>query len=52
MKFRVNLDTEQDSSNIIHGEITSLQRETNSVKEVAEGYECGMKIRVSKKISE
>lgn len=32
------------------GTITSLQRDQESVKEVAEGYECGMKARMSKKI--
>lgn len=62
MKFRVeNLEkapeTEQAEEGehiekVISGEITSLQRESNSVKEVSEGYECGMKIRVSKKITE
>ena len=52
MKFRVNLENAEDPTNVPHGEITSLQRETNSVKEVAEGYECGMKVKVSKKVSE
>lgn len=33
-----------------NGKITSLQREKDSVKEVKEGYECGIKIRTSKKI--
>lgn len=49
MKFRTE---NEDPNLIISGEITSLQRETNSVKEVAEGYECGMKVKVSKKIIE
>ena len=49
MKFRVE---NEDPDQVIGGEITSLQRETNSVKEVSEGYECGMKIKVSKKINE
>jgi translation initiation factor IF-2 len=52
MKFRVNLENAEDPTNVPYGEITSLQRETNSVKEVAEGYECGMKVKVSKKVSE
>ncbi len=49
MKFRVE---NEDPNLIITGEITSLQRETNSVKEVSEWYECGMKVKVSKKVSE
>ena len=49
MKFRTE---NEDPNLIISGEITSLQRETNSVKEVAEGYECGMKVKVSKKVWE
>lgn len=49
MKFRVE---NEDPDQVIGGEITSLQRETNSVKEVSEGYECGMKVKVSKKLNE
>lgn len=49
MKFRVE---NENPDLVISGEITSLQRETNSVKEVAEGYECGMKVKVSKKLTE
>lgn len=49
MRFRIE---NEDPNLVITGEITSLQRETNSVKEVAEGYECGMKVKVSKKVSE
>ena len=49
MKFRIE---NEDPDQIIAGEITSLQRETNSVKEVGEGYECGMKVKVSKKLNE
>ena len=49
MKFR---SENEDPNLVITGEITSLQRETNSVKEVAEGYECGMKVKVSKKVTE
>lgn len=30
--------------------ITSLQREQDSVREVKEGYECGMKVKVNKKV--
>lgn len=48
MKFRVYHGEEEAAQ----GEITSLQRDTQSVKEVAEWYECGMKVRTSKKISE
>ena len=33
-----------------NGKITSLQREQDSVKEVKEGYECGIRVRASKKI--
>lgn len=35
---------------IANGQITSLQRNQESVNEVREGYECGMKVRVGKKI--
>jgi translation initiation factor IF-2 len=49
MKFRTE---NEDQNLVITGEITSLQRETNSVKEVAEWYECGMKVKVSKKVTE
>lgn len=34
----------------ITGIITSLQREQNNVNEVAQGYECGMKTKVNKRI--
>lgn len=34
------------------GHITSLQREQKSMKEVAEWYECGMKVKCGKKILE
>jgi translation initiation factor IF-2 len=32
------------------GSVTSLQRDQESVKEVREGYECGMKTKTPKKI--
>ena len=48
MKFRVYTGEEE----IAQGEITSLQRDMQNVKEVAEWYECGMKVKTSKKISE
>jgi len=51
MKFRVNLSDWIDPSEVPYWEITSLQREQNSVKEVTEGYECGMKVKVSRKIA-
>jgi translation initiation factor IF-2 len=44
--FRVFRGEEQ----LATGQITSLQRNQESVGEVREGYECGMKVRVSKKI--
>lgn len=44
--FRVFRWEEQVAS----GQITSLQRNQESVNEVREWYECGMKVRVSKKI--
>jgi len=36
----------------IIGTVTSLQREQDSVKEVAAGRECGLKVRMSKKLVE
>lgn len=44
--FRVWRGEEQISS----GYVTSLQRDKDSVSEVKEGYECGMKIKVGKKL--
>lgn len=44
--FRVFRGEEQ----ITTGQITSLQRNQESVNEVREGYECGMKVRAGKKI--
>lgn len=55
MKFRVEdptLDPEDETQKPISGSITSLQREQTSVKEVSEGYECGMKVKVSKPLVE
>jgi translation initiation factor IF-2 len=34
------------------GKITSLKRDQENVNEVAVGYECGMKVRISKKVTE
>ena len=47
-KFRLYRDNEEISK----GEITSLQREQNNVKEAAEWHECGMKVTVGKRIVE
>lgn len=49
MKLRVESENPDD---IIFGEITSLQREQTSVKEVSEWHECGMKVKVSRPLSE
>lgn len=45
-----NVENEEDRTPEVIGTITSLQREQESVNEVAEGYECGMKWRMSKKL--
>lgn len=37
---------------LTNGKITSLQKEQQSVQEIAQGHECGMKVTVSKKILE
>jgi len=34
----------------VSGKITSLQKDQTNVKEMAKGHECGMKVRVGKKI--
>ena len=43
-------ENEDDRTPEVIGTITSLQREQESVQEVAEGYECGMKGRMSTKL--
>jgi translation initiation factor IF-2 len=45
-QFRVWRGAEQLTS----GYVTSLQREKDSVSEVKEGYECGMKVKVWKRL--
>lgn len=44
------LDEAENEIAFTTGSITSLQKEQQSVKEVKEGHECGMKIKVGKKI--
>lgn len=48
-KFRIRRGEEMLTQN---GELVSLQRDKTSVNEVVEGYECGMKIKASKKVQE
>lgn len=47
---RATFKVMRDDDQWANWRITSLQREKDSVKEVKEGYECGIKIRTSKKI--
>jgi len=42
----------RDEELFVTGHIQSLQKETKSVKLVTEGHECGMKVKVGKKIEE
>jgi translation initiation factor IF-2 len=42
----------RDDEILSQWKVTSLQREQQSVSEVAEWYECGMKVTVGKKIIE
>jgi translation initiation factor IF-2 len=55
-KFRVwrpsdpQVDVEGTPLPFTTGSITSLQKEQESVKEVREGHDCGLKIKVSKKL--
>lgn len=55
-KFRVwrasdpQVSTEGEPIPFTTGQITSLQKEQESVKEVREGHDCGLKIKVSKKL--
>lgn len=42
----------RNDEEIGQGEITSLQKEQESVKKMATGHECGMKIRTSKRVEE
>ncbi len=43
---------EEEATQIAKGTITSLQRDMQNVKEVKQGYECGMRIKVSKPVQE
>ena len=52
-EFRVWRKGESGEDEIIgQGRITSLKRDQENVSKVAVGYECGMKVRVSKKVVE
>ena len=50
--FKVMRGTGEEELQVANGRITSLQREQESVKVVKEWYECGIKVRTSKKIME
>lgn len=50
LKIFRKIDWSNEEEEIANGEITSLQRDKNNVKEVAQWHECGMKVRVQKKI--
>jgi translation initiation factor IF-2 len=51
-KFKVMRIEAGERVEIVSGTITSLQKDKNNVKEVPEGHECGMKVKVGKKIEE
>lgn len=46
----VESETEGEEGKEITGHISSLQREQTNVNEVAQGYECGMKAKVNRKL--
>jgi translation initiation factor IF-2 len=50
--FKVMRQEEWWLAEVASGSITSLQKDKNNVKEVAQWHECGMKVRVAKKIEE
>ncbi len=50
--FKVMREEEDGLAEVASGSITSLQKDKNNVKEVAQWHECGMKVRVAKKIEE
>lgn len=49
---QVITDNEDERTPTVIGTITSLQKEQDSVAEVKEWHECGMKVRTSKKIEQ
>ena len=50
--FRIMRGEGEEAEIYTQGKVTSLKREQENVDKVAVGYECGMKVRVGKKISE
>lgn len=50
--FRVTHGEGEEAEIYTQGKITSLKREQENVDKVAVGYECGMKVRVGKKLVE
>lgn len=50
--FRVTRGEGEEAEIYTQGKITSLKREQENVDKVAVGYECGMKVRVGKKLVE
>lgn len=52
-EFRIWRKVEGGEEEIIgQGKITSLKRDQENVNEVNTGYECGMKVRISKRVLE
>lgn len=51
--FRLRRKGDSGEDEVVgQGKVTSLKREQENVNEVAIGHECGMKVRVSKKVVE
>lgn len=50
--FRIRHGEGEEAEIYATGKVTSLKREAENVDEIQAGYECGMKVRVSKKILE
>lgn len=51
-QFRITRGEGEEAEIFTTGKITSLKRDQENVDKVAVGYECGMKVRVGKKIVE
>jgi translation initiation factor IF-2 len=47
--FRIIRGTGDDAE-VLTGKVTSLQKEQNSVDKLGTGHECGMKVKISKKV--
>ena len=50
--FKVMRKVGEEIVEIAAGTITSLQKDKNNVKEIAQWHECGMKVKVGKKIEQ